>query len=220
MKVTIFGATGLIGQGVLRECLGAGDVEQILSVSRTSTGEMNPRLRELLLSDLFTLAEYEDQLSGYDACFFSLGVSSVGMDEATYTRLTFDLTLSIATLLASLNPQMTFIYVSGVGTDASGRSMWARVKGRTENALAKLPFKTIHLFRPAGVLPVHGERSKVAHYNWLYDATGWFFRPLRGLMNGYVVTTEEIGTAMLNVARMGWKTTVLEPADIRKSALS
>jgi len=220
MKVMIFGATGLIGQGVLRECLSAEDIEQVLSVSRTSTGVVNPRLSELLLPDLFTLAEYKDQLSGYDACFFSLGVSSVGMDEATYTRMTFDLTLSIASLLASLNPHMTFIYVSGVGTDAKGRSMWARVKGRTENGLANLPFKAIHLFRPAGILPVHGERSKVAHYNWLHDATGWFFRPLRGLMNGYVVTTEEIGIAMLNVARTGWKTSVLEPADIRKSALS
>lgn len=220
MKVIIFGATGLVGQGVLRECLSAGDVEQVLSVSRTSTGVVNPRLSELLLPDLFTLAEHRDQLIGYDACFFSLGVSSVGMDEETYTRMTFDLTLSIASLLSSLNPQMTFIYVSGVGTDASGRSMWARVKGRTENALAKLPFKAVHLFRPAGILPVHGERSKVAHYNWLYDATGWFFRPLRGLTNGYVVTTEEIGIAMLNVARTGWTTPVLEPADIRKSALS
>lgn len=222
MKVMLFGATGMVGQGVLRECIAADDVEHVLSVGRTSTGATASRLRELVLSDLFELAGHETEISGYDACFFCLGVSSAGMDEAAYTRMTFDLTLSIGTLLSRLNPGMTFIYVSGVGTDESekGRSMWARVKGRTENELRKRPFKAAYMFRPAAILPVNGERSKVQTLNWFYAATSWLLGPLRRLTGGYVLTTEDVGRAMLNVARTGWNEPVLEPADISQASAS
>jgi uncharacterized protein YbjT (DUF2867 family) len=211
----------MVGQGVLRECLVASDVEHVISVGRSSTGVTDPRIQQLVLPDLFELVDHETELSGYDACFFCLGVSSAGMDEASYTRMTFDLTLSIAKLLSRLNPRMTFVYVSGVGTDESekGRSMWARVKGRTENELRKLPFKAAYLFRPAAILPVNGERSKVQALNWFYTATSWLLGPLRGFSGGYVLTTEDVGRAMLNVARIGWDTRVLEPGDIRRASV-
>ena len=144
MNVILFGATGMVGQGVLRECLLDPDVHQILSIVRTPTGQQDPKLRELVLKDFFDYSSVESQLTGFDACIFTLGVSSAGLDEAKYTHFTHDLTLAAASTLARLNPQMTFIYVSGAGTDSTehGRAMWARVKGRTENDLLKLPFRT------------------------------------------------------------------------------
>ena len=151
MNVLIFGATGMVGQGVLRECLLAGDVERVTAVGRTPTGIQHAKLRDLRVPDLMDYRSVEADLRGFDACFFCLGVSSAGMDEARYTRLTYDLTLAAAEVLARLNPQMTFVYVSGVGTDSTERGsiMWARVKGRTENALRRLPFKGVYLFRPS-----------------------------------------------------------------------
>ncbi len=151
MKVVLFGATGMVGQGVLRECLLDPDVESVLAVVRNASLPQHDKLREIVHQDVFDLAAIEDRLSGYDACFFCLGVSSVGMKEETYRRVTYDLTVSVAKTLAKLNPTMTFIYVSGAGTDSTerGRSMWARVKGRTENALLQMPFKAVFLFRPA-----------------------------------------------------------------------
>ena len=145
MKVLIFGATGMVGQGVLRECLRAPDVEVVQTVGRTRTGQLDPRLNELIQPDLMDYRTVEDSLTGFDACFFCLGVSSAGLQEAEYARLTYDLTLAAAQTLARLNPQMTFVYVSGAGTDSTehGRTMWARVKGRTENALLRLPFKAV-----------------------------------------------------------------------------
>ena len=147
----------MVGQGVLRECLLAGDVTEVLSVGRTATGQIHPKLREVLQTDLSNASSLEPTLHGFDACFFCLGVSSAGMKEADYRRLTFDLTLGFARILAKLNPAMTFIYVSGAGTDRTehGRSMWARVKGETENALLRLPFKAV-MFRPGAIVPLHG----------------------------------------------------------------
>ncbi|MGH8447301.1 MAG: NAD(P)H-binding protein, partial [Solimonas sp.] len=158
MKIVLFGATGMVGAGTLRLCLQAADVEQVLVVGRTPVGQQHPKLRELLRADLHDYGDVEQQLAGYDACFFCLGVSSAGMSEADYTRITYDLTMAAATTLAGLNPQMSFIYVSGAGTDSSerGGSMWARVKGRTENALQALPFKAVYLFRPGVIQPLHG----------------------------------------------------------------
>ncbi|MCF7535106.1 NAD-dependent epimerase/dehydratase family protein [Pseudomonas petrae] len=220
MRVLLFGATGMVGQGVLRECLADQHVSQVLAVGRRSTGVRHERLSELIHSDLFALDSSVAELAGFDACFFCLGVSSAGMNEERYNRLTYELTLALARPLAKMNPDMIFIYISGVGTDGSeqGSSMWARVKGRTENALSQLPFRSVHLFRPAAILPMHGERSSTPALHYLYQLTGWLFRSLRPFTKGYILTTEEVGRAMLNVGRNGWPTPVLEPPDIRNVA--
>ena len=218
--VLIFGATGMVGQGVLRECLLDPDVELVVSGGRASTGRSDAKFREVLASDLFDLSPFQSQLSGLDACFFCLGVSSAGMSEADYSRITFDLTASVAKLLARLNPQMTFIYVSGAGTDSTerGRSMWARVKGRTENEILRMPFKASYMFRPALIQPMHGVRSKTASYRVFY-ALLWPVMPLlRRLFPGYVTTTEQVGRAMLAVAKRGFPKRILESRDINDAA--
>jgi len=220
MNILIFGATGMVGQGVLRECLLAEDVQQVTSVGRSAPGQQHPKLRPLIISDMTTYQGHEANLQGFDACFFCLGVSSFGMSEAEYTRITYDLTLAAAQVLARLNPQMTFIYVTGAGTDSSeqGRRMWARVKGRTENALLRLPFKAVHLFRPGVIQPLHGIRSRTAAYRLLYVPLAPLLTLLRWLFPNAVLTTASIGQAMLAVARTGWPQPVLEAAQIAEAA--
>jgi uncharacterized protein YbjT (DUF2867 family) len=217
MKVLIFGATGMVGQGVLRECLRAPDVEVVQTVGRTRTGQLDPRLIEVVQPDLMDYRAAEASLTGFDACFFCLGVSSVGMQEAEYARLTYDLTLAAARTLARLNPQMIFVYVSGASTDSTeqGRSMWARVKGKTENALQRLPFKGVYLFRPGVIQPLNGARSKTRSYQLFYTLARPFLSTLRALFPNQILSTEDIGLAMLAVARHGADKAVLETADIR-----
>ena len=216
MKVILFGATGMVGQGVLRECLLDPDVARVLAIGRTATGQHHAKLHEILHQDLTDLSGISSQLSGYDACFFCLGVSSVGMAEPDYRRITYDLTLSVARTLAAQNPNMTFIYVSGTGTDSSehGRSMWARVKGETENALLRLPFKAAYMFRPGYIHPMHGVVPKIRWIRVSYAIIGPFYPVLKGLFPTSVTTTEQIGRAMLRVARQGWAKRVLESPDI------
>jgi uncharacterized protein YbjT (DUF2867 family) len=216
VNILLFGATGMVGQGALRECLQAPDVERVLTVGRTATGQRHPKLHELVHHDLFDYGAVEHALQGFDACFFCLGVSSAGMSEVEYARVTFDLTLAAAGTLARLNPQMTFVYVSGAGTDSSekGRSMWARVKGRTENALVRLPFKAVHLFRPGIIQPVHGARSKTPVYRIFYAVAGPLLPLARVLLPKAVLTTEIVGQAMLAVARHSPPKAVLESGDI------
>jgi uncharacterized protein YbjT (DUF2867 family) len=215
MNILLYGATGMLGQGVLRECLLAADVVQVQTVGRTPTGEQHAKLTELTLPNLTDYSSVEARLSGFDACFFCLGVSSSGMSEADYSHLTYDLTLAAAETLARLNPQMTFIYVSGAGTDSSeqGRSMWARVKGRTENALLRLPLKT-YLFRPGIIEPLHGARSKTTSYRYFYTVMTPLFPLLRAIAPKYILSTVSIAQAMLNIARHGSTKSVLESADI------
>jgi uncharacterized protein YbjT (DUF2867 family) len=216
MKVILFGATGMVGQGVLRECLLDPDVHQVLSIVRTPTNQQHPKLRELVHTDFFDYSDIESQLTGFDACLFSLGVSSAGMDEAKYTHLTYDLTLAAARTLARLDPNMTFIYISGAGTDSTerGRIMWARVKGRTENDLLKLPFKSAYMFRPGFIQPLHGIRSKTRLYQALYTALNPILPLLRSAFPKYVTTTEQLGRAMLKVAKQGNPRPILESKDI------
>jgi uncharacterized protein YbjT (DUF2867 family) len=216
MKVLIYGATGMVGQGVLRECLGASDVELVQVVGRTAIRQQHPRLRELLTSDLAVTAGLESQLVGFDACFFCLGASSSGMNEARYTRLTHDLTLAVAQTLARLNPRMSFVYVSGAGADSSGkgRSMWARVRGRTENALLGLPFRASYVLRPALIEPLHGIRSKTRSYRWFYAVARPLFPLLRAMLGDLVLDTRTIGQAMLTLVRRGAPRAVLEARDI------
>jgi uncharacterized protein YbjT (DUF2867 family) len=216
MKAILFGATGMVGQGVLRECLLDPTVERVLSVGRSATGQQHAKLRELVLRDLSNLSSATSDLSGYDACFFCLGVSSAGMNEQDYRRVTCDLTLGAARTLAALNPAMTFIYVSGAGTDSSERGgrMWARVKGETENALLRLPFKSAYMFRPAAIQPLHGITSKTSWYRAIYAITRPLLPLLRAFLPKYVTTTEQVGRAMIVVAANGARTPVLENDDI------
>ncbi|HLX11093.1 MAG TPA: NAD(P)H-binding protein [Thermoanaerobaculia bacterium] len=216
MRVMLFGASGMVGQGVLRECLLDAGVEQVLAIGRTASGSTHAKLAEIVLTDLGRIEELGGALAGYDACFDSLGGSAAGRSEADYTRQTYDLTLTIAKALVTRNPGMTFIYVSGAGTDATERGpvMWARVKGRTENALLALPFKTAIMFRPAVIQPLHGIRSKTVAYRVFYTLLGPLLPLLKRAWPGYVTTTEQIGRAMLRVAREGAPKRVLETADI------
>jgi uncharacterized protein YbjT (DUF2867 family) len=215
MKVMLFGATGMVGGGVLRECLRDPSVTEVLVIGRRPTGVAHPKLREILHQDLFDLSVLERELSRFDACFFCLGVSSAGMTEAAYTSVTHDLTLSVARTLARLRPGMAFSYVSGAGTDSTGRgrSMWARVKGRTENQLLALPLKAT-MFRPAIIVPLHGERSKTPSYRLFYTVLGPLLPLLRMALPGYVTTTEHMGRAMLAVAARGSPKSILENPDI------
>lgn len=216
MKIILFGVTGMVGQGILRECLLDDGVEKVLAVSRSASRCTDAKFIEIVLTDLTRIEDLGSALDGYDACFDSLGASSAGMSEADYTRDTYELTLAIAKALVSHNPRMTFIYVSGAGTDSSerGRVMWARVKGRTENALLALPFKAAFMFRPALIQPLHGVRSKAAAYRVFYAVLGPIMPLLKRAWPQYVTTTEQIGRAMLKAARYGAPTHVLETADI------
>jgi uncharacterized protein YbjT (DUF2867 family) len=216
MKVLLFGATGMVGQGVLRECLLDPEVELAATVGRTATGIEDAKLREIVHSDLTSYAGIESELAGFDACFFSLGVSSSGMKEADYERITYGFTLPAAETLSRINPGMTFIYVSGAGTDSSehGRVMWARVKGRTENALLRLPLKA-YMFRPGLIQPLDGIKSKTAAYRVIYTLAGPLLPLLRWAFPNQVLSTREIGFAMLSVAKHGYEKRILETKDIR-----
>jgi uncharacterized protein YbjT (DUF2867 family) len=218
MNVILFGATGMVGQGVLRECLLDPDVERVLSIVRAPTGRSEPKLRELVHKNFFDFSAIENDLAGYDACFFCLGISSAGMKEADYRRVTYDITLAAARVLASRNPGMTFVYVSGTGTDSSekGRSMWARVKGKTENDLLRLPFKAAYVFRPGAIVPLHGVRSKTKLYQVFYTALGPLLPMMYKAFPQYVTTTEQIGRAMLIATKQGAPKPVLESSDINK----
>ncbi len=216
MKVILFGATGMVGQGVLRECELDSAVTAILSVVRATTAQQHPKLREVIQKDFFDFSTLESELSGFDACFFCLGVSSAGMAEEKYRRITYGITLAAAQTLAKLNPQMTFIYVSGTGTDSSerGRVMWARVKGQTENALLRLPFKAAYMFRPGVIVPLHGIKSRTALYRIPYLILGPLLPLLKRLFPRYIITTESLGRAMLIAAKRGAPKTLLENSDI------
>ena len=216
MKVILFGATGMVGQGVLRECLLDASVESVLAVGRSPTGQRHAKLREIMHDNSLDYSAIEPQLAGYDTCFFCLGVSSVGMSEQRYRHLTYDITMAAAKALSKLNPGMVFVYVTGRSTDSSeqGPLMWARVKGKTENDLLKLPFKAAYMFRPAGIQPLHGIRSRTAWVQALYGAAAPLLTLLNRVAPNYMTTTEQVGRAMIKVARDGYPRPVLESEDI------
>jgi uncharacterized protein YbjT (DUF2867 family) len=219
MKVLVFGATGMVGQGVLLECLRDPGVELVVTVGRSATGVQNGKLQEIVHRDMSNYAGMEESLTGFDACFFCLGVSSAGMKEADYERITYGLTMAAAGMLSRVNEGMTFIYVSGAGTDSSeqGRSMWARVKGRTESALLRLPLQA-YMFRPGLIEPLDGIKSKTSGYRAFYAMARPLFPLVRRMFPNQVVSTRDISRAMLNVARRGYAKKVLEPRDIRLAA--
>ena len=218
MKVILFGATGMVGQGCLRECLIDPEVETVLAVGRSPTGVQNAKLREIVHDNFLDFSTIESQLAGYDACFFCLGVSSVGMSEERYRHLTYDITLAAATTLSKLNPGMVFVYVTGQGTDSTeqGRLMWARIKGKTENDLLKLPFKAAYMFRPAGIQPLHGVKSRTAWVQAIYVVASPLLTWLDRVAPKYMTTTEQVGRAMIKVARDGYPKPVLESEDINR----
>ncbi|HSU14338.1 NAD-dependent epimerase/dehydratase family protein [Longimicrobium sp.] len=216
MNVLLFGATGMVGQGALRECLLDPGVGRVVAVGRRATGQQHEKLRDLVVRDIGDLSAVEGQLAGFDTCIFAVGVTSAGMDEADYTRLTYDLTLAVAGTLARLNPAMTFIYVSGTGADSSeqGRVMWARVRGKTENALMKMPFEAVYIFRPAVIIALHGITSSTRMYRVLYAVLRPLLPVLKRVIPSKVTTTEQMGRALLAVARRGYPTPILESRDI------
>ncbi|POR48903.1 NAD-dependent epimerase/dehydratase family protein [Bosea psychrotolerans] len=218
MRILIFGATGMVGQGVLRECLLDPGVSEVVTIGRNATGQSNPKLREIVHADLTDYAAIESQLTRFDACFFCLGVASAGMSEADYRRITYDIALAAARTLVRLNPAMVFVYVSGASTDSSekGRWMWARVKGATENAIMRLPFKASYMFRPGAIQPLHGIRSKTRLYRVIYELAAPLLPLLQRWLPDSITTTEQIGKAMLKVARDGAPKPILENADINR----
>jgi uncharacterized protein YbjT (DUF2867 family) len=216
MKVILFGATGMVGQGVLRECLLDAGVESVLVIGRSPIGQQHARLREILHDNFMDFSAIESELGGYDACFFCLGVSSVGMDAERYRHLTYDVTMAAAKALVRLNPGMVFTYVTGRSTDSTeqGPVRWARVKGKTENDLLKLPFKAAYMFRPAGIQPLHGVRSKTAWVQAIYVVAAPLLSWLARTAPKYMTTSEQLGRAMIKVARDGYPKPVLESEDI------
>ncbi len=217
MKVIITGATGMVGKGVLLECLDHAEISEVLSISRNTTGIEHPKLKELIHKDFSEFASVTDKLKGYDACYACMGVSSAGMKEEQYRRLTYDFTLSLAKVLQGLDPETTFNYVSGVGTDSSekGRSMWARVKGKTENDLLNLGFKQAYMFRPGAIIPLRGIQPSSKMYRVLINNLKWLIKLMKRISPHAVVDTTQIGFAMINVTKKGYDNKVLTPRDIQ-----
>jgi uncharacterized protein YbjT (DUF2867 family) len=214
IKTIITGATGMVGEGVLHECPRHPDVESVLVINRKPCGVNHIKVKEIILKDFFNLSAIENQLTGYNACYFCAGVSSIGKTEEEYKRITYDLTMTFANTLVKQNPDMTFCYVSGVGTDSTekGRVMWARVKGKTENDLLKLPFKAAYMFRPGFIKPTKGLKNAYNAYKFFTP----FYPLFRKLFPKYVVTLEEIGLAMINVTLFGSDRKIMECKDIVK----
>ncbi len=221
MNILLFGATGMIGQGVLRECLLDPNVQLVQTIGRTATNVQNPKLREIVHPDLSNYSTIESNLKNFDACFFCLGIGSAGMAEKDYERITYGITIAAAETLARLNPKMVFIYVSGTGTDSSekGRMMWARVKGKTENALLRLPFAAAYMFRPGFIEPAHGEISRNKLYRVLFTVVRPLLPLLRRAFPNQILTTEQIARAMLNLVNHPYPKHILEIKDIRAAAL-
>ncbi|AHW59429.1 NAD dependent epimerase/dehydratase family protein [Draconibacterium orientale] len=216
MNVIITGATGMVGKGVLLECLDHESVEKVLVIGRNPVHISHPKLEELIHNDFSDFSTVKEQLAGYDACFQCMGISSVGMKENDFKRVTYDYTLALARELLPLNPKMTITYVSGEGTDSSekGRVMWARVKGKTENDLIKLGFKQAFMFRPGLIIPLRGIKSRTKAYQFVYDYFMWLVRLFKAVAPNAVVNTTQLGKAMINAALYGYNSAIIKPKDI------
>jgi uncharacterized protein YbjT (DUF2867 family) len=221
MNVILFGGTGMVGQGVLRECLRDARVQRVLMVVRKEAqaedGEQPAKVVGFVNPNFYNWHGAEIAFEGYDACFFCLGTSAVGMKEAEYRKITYDLTLGVADVLLRSGVK-TFVYVSGQGTNEHGRAMWARVKGATESALMRLPFESVYCFRPGFIQPLDGIRSKTGWYQAMYTATGWLYPVMRRVARRFLTTTREVGRAMIAVAADGYEKRLLEAADIQAAA--
>ena len=212
IKVIITGATGMVGEGVLNECIIHNNVEQVLVINRRPCGITHPKLKEIIHSDFYDISPIANQLVNYNACFFCLGVSSIGMKEPEFYRLTYTLTMHVAQTLSAICPDMTFCYISGAGTDSTekGRMMWARVKGKTENDLMKLPFKQVFNFRPGVLQPTKGLKNTLSSYKYF----GWLIPIIRALAPTSICSLKELGIAMINSATQGYEKQILNVKDI------
>jgi len=218
MNVILFGGTGMVGQGVLRECIADADVERILLVVRKPTGVISSKVVELVHGDFFDWSGVEERFAGFDTCLFCLGVSAVGMKEAEYRRTTYDLTVAVAEMLLRVGALKTFEYISGMGTDANGRQMWARVKGSLENELMAMPFPQVYCVRPGYIQPMYGVRSKIGWYNGVYAVLSWTYPLLKRLAPKFVTSSDELAKAMIAIARSGYPKKVVEMQDIHVAA--
>jgi len=214
LKVIITGATGMVGEGVAHECLHHENVDQVLIINRKPSRMNHVKLKEIIHTDFFNISSIEHQLKGYNACFFCLGVSSVGMSEADYTSVTYDLTMNVARTLSRLNPDMTFCYISGAGTNEHGKLMWARVKGKTESDLTKLPFRRVYNFRPGIIEPTKGLKNTLKPYRYI----GWLLPLIRLVLPNSICSLRELGLAMIHSVENGYGKQVLEVRDIKKLA--
>lgn len=216
MKAIITGATGMVGKGVLLECLDHEKVEQVLVIGRNPVGIQHPKLKELIHKDFADFSSVQHELQEYDACFYCMGVSSVGLSEADFSQATYNFTLALANILVNINPAMTFNYVSGEGTDSTekGRSMWARIKGKTENDILKAGFKNAFMFRPGAIIPLRGIKSRTKLYQFMYDYFMWLVKLLKALAPNSVVTTTQVGLAMINSVIKSYPKNILRPKDI------
>lgn len=216
MKVIVTGSTGMVGEGVLYECLQHSAVEQVLVINRKPCGVSHPKLKEIIHGNFFDLSPIADQLKGYDTCFFCLGTTSIGKNESDYNKVTYELTMHVAETLVWQNPGMVFTYVSGAATDSSekGRSMWARVKGKTENHLLRLPFKAAYMFRPGYIHPTEGLKNVLSFYKYFT----WLYPVFKIIFPKYVCTLREIGLAMINCSLKGYDKSILEVKDIIAAA--
>ena len=215
-KVIITGATGMVGKGVLLECLDHEVISEVLVIGRNSLNIEHPKLKELIQKDFANFYDVRDQLTGYDACYFCLGISASGLNEEQYKNITYNFTLALANTLIDINSDMTFIYVSGEGTDSTekGRMMWARVKGKTENDLLNLGFKQAYMFRPGAIIPLRGIKSRTKSYQFMYDYFMWLVKGIKAISPNSVVNTTQIGLAMINAMLKGYNKNVLKPKDI------
>ena len=220
MKVIITGSTGMVGKGVLFECLESSQIESVLVINRASIDIKHEKLKEVIHTDFSNFTSLEEVLAGYDACFFCLGVSAVGMSEEKYTNITYDLTLRFANTLLKVNKDIIFNYVSGTGTDSSekGRSMWARVKGKTENDLMSLPFQKAYMFRPGVIIPQKGIKSKTPIYNAFYVIFKPLLPVLKSIAPKSVTTTTQVGQAMIKSVTRDYANVYLENRDINELA--
>lgn len=216
MKVLLFGASGMIGKGVLLECIADPDVTKVLAIGRSPSGAKDPKVEDLVLPDLHDYSAVRAKLEGYDACFFCLGVSSAGMNEADYTKITYDLTVAAAKAIHQASPNLVFCFVSGASTDSTEQkgAMWARVKGRAENAVLKMGFKQAYMFRPGLIQPLKGIQSRTPAYRYFYLAFGWLLPVLKQVLPSTITTTERIGLAMINAVKKGYAQPILETRDI------
>lgn len=216
MKVIITGATGMVGKGVLLECLDHPSIEQVLTIGRSKVELEHPKLMQLEHKDFSDFSTISDQLKGFEACYLCMGISVAGLNEDQYTTITYDYTLALAQELVKLNPEMTCTYVSGQGTDSTekGRTMWARVKGRTENDLMKLGFRQSFMFRPGAIIPLRNIKSKTRLYQFFYDYFMWFLKLMKVLAPNSIVNTTQIGLAMINVVKQGYEKKIIDPKDI------
>ena len=215
-KVIIIGATGMVGKGVLLECLDHDAIAEVLVIGRNPIGFEHPKLKELIQKDFTDFSNVKAQLDGFDACYFCLGISAAGLNEEQYKKITYDYTMALANTLFELNSNMTFIYVSGQGTDSTekGRMMWARIKGKTENDILKLGFKQAYAFRPGMIIPLKGIKSRTKSYQFMYDYFMWLVKGIKAISPNSVVNTTQIGLAMINAMLKGYDKKILKPEDI------